>query len=107
MRIAPRSPLVLFVVAWLTIAGHERMCAAADEAAKSRVYGGIHFNFDTTSSFGMCIPLGEYIFANTFRPGLSHAGIYIGGGMQVHASDPTRGVLVSPIRRLIGAARPG
>lgn len=39
----------------------------ADEAAKSRVYGGIHFNFDTTSSFGVCIPLGEYIFANTFR----------------------------------------
>jgi hypothetical protein len=39
----------------------------ADEAAKSRVYGGIHFNFDTTSSFGMCVPLGEYVFANSFR----------------------------------------
>jgi PAP2 superfamily len=40
----------------------------ADEAARSRVYGGIHFNFDTTSSFGVCIPLGDYIFENTFRP---------------------------------------
>ena len=39
----------------------------ADEAAKSRVYGGIHFNFDTTSSFGVCVPLGEYVFDNTFR----------------------------------------
>jgi hypothetical protein len=39
----------------------------ADEAAKSRVYGGIHFNFDTTSSFGVCVPLGDYIFDNTFR----------------------------------------
>jgi hypothetical protein len=39
----------------------------ADEAAKSRVYGGIHFNFDTTSSFGVCVPLGEYIFDNSFR----------------------------------------
>jgi hypothetical protein len=35
MRIAPPSPLVIIVVAWLTIACHERMSAAADEAAKS------------------------------------------------------------------------
>ena len=39
----------------------------ADEAAKSRVYGGIHFNFDTTSSFGVCVPLGEYVFVNMLR----------------------------------------
>jgi hypothetical protein len=39
----------------------------ADEAAMSRVYGGIHFNFDTTSSFGVCVPLGDYAFTNTFR----------------------------------------
>jgi hypothetical protein len=39
----------------------------ADEAARSRVYGGIHFNFDTTSSFGVCVPLGDYVFENTFR----------------------------------------
>lgn len=39
----------------------------ADEAARSRVYGGIHFNFDTTSGFGVCVPLGDYVFENTFR----------------------------------------
>jgi hypothetical protein len=39
----------------------------ADEAARSRVYGGIHFNFDTTSSFGVCIPLADYVFDNTLR----------------------------------------
>jgi hypothetical protein len=39
----------------------------AEEAARSRVYGGIHFDFDTTSSFGVCIPLGDYVFENTFR----------------------------------------
>jgi hypothetical protein len=39
----------------------------ADEAARSRVYGGIHYNFDTTSSYGVCVPLGEYIFDNAFR----------------------------------------
>jgi cell wall-associated NlpC family hydrolase len=38
---------------------------------------------------------------------IHHVGIYIGGGMQVHASDPRRGVLVSPIRNLVGATRPG
>jgi hypothetical protein len=41
----------------------------AEEAAKSRVYGGIHFNFDTTSSFGTCSALGEYVYLNTFRRG--------------------------------------
>jgi hypothetical protein len=39
----------------------------ADEAARSRVYGGIHFNFDTTSSLGVCVPLGDYVFENMFR----------------------------------------
>jgi hypothetical protein len=31
------------------------------------VYGGIHFTFDTTSSFGVCTLLGDYVFDNTFR----------------------------------------
>ena len=39
----------------------------ANEAARSRVYGGIHFDFDTTASFGVCIPLGDYVFDNAFR----------------------------------------
>jgi hypothetical protein len=39
----------------------------ADEAARSRIYGGIHFTFDTTSSFGTCIPMADYIFENTLR----------------------------------------
>jgi len=40
----------------------------ADEAARSRVYGGIHFSFDTTASFGVCVPLGDYVFVNVLRP---------------------------------------
>jgi hypothetical protein len=39
----------------------------SDEAAKSRIYGGIHFEFDTTSSYGVCVPLGDYVFENAFR----------------------------------------
>jgi peptidoglycan endopeptidase LytE len=50
-------------------------------------------------------------FANTYQPGLSHAGIYIGGGQFIHASDPSTGVTISSIgsgywsSRYIGASR--
>ena len=50
-------------------------------------------------------------FANTYRPGLSHTGIYIGGGRFVHASDERTGVTISSLSdaywgpRYIGATR--
>jgi hypothetical protein len=40
----------------------------ADEAAASRIYGGIHFYFDHTSSIGACGTLGTYIVENAMRP---------------------------------------
>ena len=36
-------------------------------------------------------------FANTFRPGLSHVGIYIGGGQFVHSENESTGVVVSDL----------
>jgi cell wall-associated NlpC family hydrolase len=36
-------------------------------------------------------------FSNTFRPGLSHVGIYIGGGQFVHAENESTGVVVSDL----------
>jgi NlpC/P60 family len=36
-------------------------------------------------------------FANTFRPGMSHNGIYIGGGQFVHAETESSGVRISDL----------
>ena len=51
------------------------------------------------------------VFANTYRRGLSHTGIYLGDGQFVHAADERHGVTVSSLwdgywaPRLVGAAR--
>ena len=50
-------------------------------------------------------------FGDTFRPGLSHVGIYIGGGQFVHAENEETGVVVTDINseyygsRYYGATR--
>jgi cell wall-associated NlpC family hydrolase len=50
------------------------------------------------------------VFANTYRRGLSHTGIYLGDGQFVHAADERHGVMVSSLggywaQHLVGAAR--
>jgi peptidoglycan DL-endopeptidase CwlO len=50
-------------------------------------------------------------FANTFRPGMSHNGVYIGDGLMIHAENEQTGVKVSDINsdyyssRWFGAVR--
>ena len=52
------------------------------------------------------------VFANTYRGGLSHVGIYIGEGQFVHAVDEAHGVMVNYLwddywgPRFIGGSRP-
>jgi cell wall-associated NlpC family hydrolase len=51
------------------------------------------------------------VFADTYRPGLSHTGIFIGDGKFVHAADERHGVVISNLwdsywaPRFVGASR--
>jgi cell wall-associated NlpC family hydrolase len=52
------------------------------------------------------------VFANTYRRGLSHVGIYLGNGQFVHAVNESHGVMVDNLwddywgPRFVGASRP-
>ena len=39
----------------------------ADQQAYSRIWGGIHFEFETLSSLGACSLLGDYAADNVLR----------------------------------------
>ncbi|MFN2444000.1 MAG: vanadium-dependent haloperoxidase [Vicinamibacterales bacterium] len=65
---------IAFTVTWAQAEGpgvtrrYNGFRQLADEEGRSRVYGGIHFTFDTLASFGVCVPLADYAFANYLRP---------------------------------------
>jgi hypothetical protein len=47
---------------------YQGFAAMADEAARSRVYGGIHFNFDNEAGKTIGRSVGIYVFQNLMRP---------------------------------------
>ena len=53
--------------------------------------GGAHISMNALQ------PGDTVFFANTYMPGLSHDGIYIGNGQFIHASDERTGVTISSI----------
>jgi len=44
-------------------------------------------------------------FSNTYMPGLSHNGVYIGGGKFIHASDESTGVTITALSSAYWASR--
>ena len=66
---------------------------------------GIDITHDMFQQIEMGQPVGRnelqsgdlVFFANTFRPGLSHNGVYIGDGQFVHAENESTGVKVSDL----------
>jgi len=66
---------------------------------------GINITHDMFVQYDMGTPVGRgelqpgdlVFFQNTFEFGLSHVGIYIGGGQFVHAENESTGVVVSDI----------
>ena len=42
--------------------------ALAEEHARSRIYGGIHFTFDTQASQAVCTELADFVFDRVLRP---------------------------------------
>jgi hypothetical protein len=65
---------VPFSVTWAPTSGGQAVTRSyngfrqlADEAARSRIYGGIHYTFDTLASMGVCTDMADYVFENTLR----------------------------------------
>ncbi|HEY3116144.1 MAG TPA: C40 family peptidase [Chloroflexota bacterium] len=56
-----------------------------------QISAGIHVNRPDLEPGDMVF------FRNTYEPGLSHSGIYVGGDQFIHAGTPTSGVVVSSL----------
>lgn len=65
---------IRFTVTWTGTGGAADITRAfngfrelADQEAKSRIYGGIHFEFEHQASFGVCTPVADYVVDNYLR----------------------------------------
>ena len=74
---------------WTAVALSQNVYAAA----------GIHLPRVAVDQFNATVPIADpqpgdmVFFANTYMPGISHVGIYLGNGVQINA--PTTGEVVS------------
>jgi cell wall-associated NlpC family hydrolase len=70
---------------------HNRSGAPVGRGMWQQYNGGAHIPMSALQ------PGDTVFFANTYMPGLSHDGIYIGNGQFIHASDERTGVTISSI----------
>jgi SH3-like domain-containing protein len=69
------------------------------------------FQFGFPVAAGSLMPGDVVFFCNTYKPGISHSGIYVGNGQFIHASSAAGGVVVTPLakeyyaKRFVGARR--
>jgi hypothetical protein len=71
LQLALGTDEVRFSVTWVGIPpnpdvtrDYDRFSALAEEAARSRIYGGIHFQFDSDASQSACPRVAEYVHAH-------------------------------------------
>src|SRR5690606_36316598 len=56
------------------------------------------FNYGTPVAKSLLTPGDLVFFANTYTPGVSHVGIYIGRHQFIHAASTSKGTIVSDLR---------
>ena len=54
-------------VTGLAVRAFDNFQAAAEEAGASRIYGGIHYNFDNTAGLEMGHSIGELVINNALK----------------------------------------
>jgi cell wall-associated NlpC family hydrolase len=94
-------------------------CSGLVHYVLAQVGIGSGHSVDSDLAIGSAVSLGNLqpgdilIFANTYKAGPSHSGIYIGGGRFVHAETESTGVTISSLgdgyyaSRFYAARRPG
>ena len=77
----------------------KRLGIPLPRTAEAQYGAGVHVGYDQLA------PGDIVFFRNTYRPGISHVGIYMGGGRFIHAASVEEGVTVSGLGESYWAAR--
>jgi hypothetical protein len=97
------TDLVPFTATWAGVQrSFGRFSEAAKEAARSRIYAGIHWNFDAAAGLQQGRQVGQYVTDHYFRPLAGSRG----GMLAAAASAPRAAPLPGDLTQLLPAAAP-